>query len=82
MNIIYKSTTLSIACMLAVGCASTSGLDAVGAQNLYTQCETKVHVAVKPTDFDLQGYTTAKTLTVCTEVEKTHELKLTPEEKK
>lgn len=82
MNIIYKNITLSIPCMLAVGCASTSGLDGAGAPNLYTQCETKVHVAVKPTDFDLQGYTTAKTVTVCTEIEKAHELKLTPEEKK
>ena len=82
MNIIYKNIAPPILCMLAVGCVSTRGQDGVGAQNLYTQCETKVRVAVKPTDLNLQGYTTAKTLTVCTEVEKVYDLKLTPEENK
>ncbi len=81
MNIIYKNIALPILCMLAVGCVSTRGQDVVRAQNLYTQCETKVRVAVKPTYFDLQGYVTATTLTVCTEVEKVDELKLTTEEK-
>lgn len=81
MDIIYKNITLPILCMLVVGCVSTSGQEGVGAQNFYTQCETKVRVAVKPTYFDLQGYATAATVTVCTEVEKVHELKLTTEEK-
>ena len=81
MNIVYKNIAFPILCMLAVGCVSTSGQDVVGVQNLYTQCETKVRVAVKPTYLDLQGYATATTVTVCTEVEKAHELKLTTEEK-
>ena len=81
MNIIYKNIALPILCMLAAGCVSTRGQNGIGAQNLYTQCETKVRVTVKPTYFDLQGYATATTLTVCTEAEKMDELKLITEEK-
>ena len=81
MSLIYKNITLPVLCMLTAGCVSTSGRDGVGAQNLYTQCEAKIRVAVKPTYFDLQGYVTATTATVCTEAEKMDELKFTPEEK-
>lgn len=81
MNIIYKNIVLPILCMLTAGCVSMPGQDRAGAQNLYTQCETKVHVVVKPTYFDLYGYATATTLAVCAEAEKMGEIKLITEEK-
>lgn len=80
MNKIHKDIALPVLCMLVVGCVSTPEQDRVVAQNLSAQCEAKVNVVIKPTQFGILGYTTATTLMECTEMEKVNEFTLTTEE--